>query len=775
MGNRRKNFLLISVILAVALFGCRPDEEYFAKPETLSGPIYQQLESMGNFTHYLQCLDRTPYGDILSKSGSWTVFAPNDDGFAQYLSENGYTSVASMPYDKVSAIVKYSIISGAYSTTSLTYWQGQWYEGNAFRKRTQFKDTITVMDANDYPEYLNWKNRTYKVDPSLNRYKTTIFWLPSYVTGLGGGTGFFGGNYTDLSTIFGTQMSEDYMWVKDSKVLKEDVAAENGLIFEIEKVIEPIPNLYQNLTSEEYNGKYTLFKKIIDRFGEFRYNRMVKNPVTGEMDSIFHQVYLTGSSSNYPAYALNDENMPYLLSVQDHTENASPGLTVPTNDALTSYLSSSLLGTYYSSYEEMPLDVLGMFININFYVQNKDMLPSKVGNIFNSSLEKVDLQMSDVINMKQTSNGLFYGINKVFTTNSFSTVIAPILLDTTYSIMYKYIKALTIESALKGGGIDFSVIGVRNTQFINTLDPNSDLRKVTVVGRNKDLSVIYLAVTGDPTAANNRTYPIPGTVPTAADLEYVTTTMKSIILNQIIDAPINLAVNNYYQTRSGDFVYVSNGTRIQGGGNVYDNTYPNIVSSLNQSNGVVYQMDRIINPPIRYTYGTLSDMGANFSRFQQVITGAQQRVAITGNTTDYLIGLLDLRKSYTLFAPNNTAVNEAVTNGVIPNPDPVYLNTLTPVQLATARIKLENFAKKHFILRAVPTDGKTTGVFQSLYVKAVVDLIPEYQEYSIVNDHILSSLTLKDPDSGTTLVTTGPLVNKLSRKVVVHEIGTYLR
>lgn len=775
MGNRRKNFLLISAILAVALFGCKPDEEYFAKPESLAGPIYQQLESMGNFTHYIQCLDRTPYGDILSKSGSWTVFAPNDDGFAQYLSENGYASVASMPYDKVSAIVKYSIISGAYNTTSLTYWQGQWYEGNAFRKRTQYKDTITVMDANDYPEYLNWKNRTYLVDPSFNRYKTTVFWLPSYVTGLGGGTGYFGGDYADLSTIFGTEMSEDYMWIKDTKVLKEDVAAENGLIFEIEKVIEPIPNLYENLTSEEYNGKYTMFKKIIDRFGEFRYNRMVENPETGEMDSIFHQYYLTGSSSNYPAFALNDENMPFLLSVQDHTENSCTGLTVPTNDVLTSYLSSSLLGNYYTSYDDMPLDVLGMFININFYKQNLDMLPSKVGNFFNSQLEKVDLQMSDVVDIKQTSNGLFYGINKVFTTNSFSTVIGPILLDTTYSIMYKYIKALTIESALKGGGIEFSVIGVKNTQYNSVPDPNSDLRKVTVVGRNKDLSVIYLQVTGDPTTANNRIYPIPGTVPTAADLEYVTTTMKSIILNQIIDAPIDLADNNYYQARSGDMIYVSDGTKMAGGGNIYDGTTANIVSTLDQTNGMVYEMDNFIKMPTRYTYGTLTDMGSNFTKFQQVITGAQQRVAITGNNTDFLIGLLDLRKSYTLFAPNNTAVQEAVTNGVIPNPDPAYLNTLTPVQLATARIQLENFAKKHFILRSVPTDGKTTGTFQSLYIKVVVDLIPDYQEYTIINDHVSNSLTLKDPDTGTTLVTTGTIANRLSRKVVVHEIGTYLR
>ena len=90
MGNHRKDFLLISAILVLAVFGCRPNDAYFAKPDSLAGPIYQQLESMGNFTYYLQCLYLTPYGDIFAKSGSWPVVLPDDQAVHKYILYNYY-------------------------------------------------------------------------------------------------------------------------------------------------------------------------------------------------------------------------------------------------------------------------------------------------------------------------------------------------------------------------------------------------------------------------------------------------------------------------------------------------------------------------------------------------------------------------------------------------------------------------------------------------------------------------------------------------------------
>lgn len=769
MGNHKNIFLLSAAILIFAAAGCKPDKNFFVKPESLAGPVYQQLESIGKFTQYLKLLDRTPYGEILKKSGSWTIFCPTDSAINVYLQQNGYSTVTDMPWNKVSAIVKYSIISGAYNSTSLTYWSGQWYEGAAMRRRTQVKDTIMEMDANDYPTYLNWQNRKYLVDPSYDRYKTTNYWIPVYMKNPPV-------QYSDYEFVFGRPMTADNIMVQGAKVINRNVSSENGMIFALDKVVEPVPNYYQNLTSPEYGGKYSMYKRMIDRFGQFQFWRVVQNSVTGSMDSIYRQQFYTGSANNYLAYPLNDENMPFIISVQDHTENTTTGIIVPTNDALTNYLSTSILGKYYTSYDDMPLDLVGMFINVNFFRQFFDIMPSRFGNVFNLGLEKIDLKLENIVDKKFCSNGLFYGINKVFTTNSFSTVIGPMILDTSYTIMYKAIKDLGIESALKGTGIDFSVMGVKNTQYMKVPDPNSDSRLVSVVAYKPDLSVIYLKVEGDATVANNRIYPNPAsTTPDAGDMQYVSTTLKSITLNQIINGALDLSINNYYQSQSGDIVYVSGSTTMQGGGNIKDGTSVNINSVLNMQNGKVYNMSSFIKMPTRYTVGVLKDNGPNFSKFLQVLKGADLLLQVVGNATDSLIGLLDLNKSYTLLAPNNTAVTQAITDGVIPNPSPAYLNTLNAVQKATARAQFDAFARKHFITRAIPTDGKTSGTFSSLYVSAIVDLVPQYQEYTIQNNYSTSSLDIKNADTGALLLSTGTRVNKLSRKVVIHEINTYLR
>ena len=245
-----------------------------------------------------------------------------------------------------------------------------------------------------------------------------------------------------------------------------------------------------------------------------------------------------------------------LINAVDRTWVNATGLIVPTNEALSSYLKgNSILGEYYNSYNEMPLDVLGIFLGTNFFTHYWSICPSHFGKSYNIGFDLVDLQEKDVVDKKLCSNGLFVGVNTVFSNSSFSTVMGPLLLDTTYLIMLKTVKDLGIASALQSKGSRFSILGVRNDQFIQVADPNSATRKVTVVGYEPDLSQIYLEVTGDPDSDNNRIYPDPeAATPSSEDVAYVSTTLKDIILNQIIEEDIDPDDNNYYQTKSVEFV-----------------------------------------------------------------------------------------------------------------------------------------------------------------------------------------------------------------------------
>ncbi|WP_139955798.1 fasciclin domain-containing protein [Flavicella sediminum] len=766
---------LITTGLFIIVFAlsCRPDSAEFDRPADLAGTVYLQLESMGTFNYYLKCLDQTEYKEGLLKGGSWTVFVPSDNAFEAFMAEEGYTTFEEIPSYRIKRLVEHSLVTDAYNTTTLTYYRNGWYEGNAFRRDTHFQDSIVEVDAEDYPNFDDWEPGKYKVDQSSGRIKTTNFFIQSYFD--------FDRHPTEIGDYDFMFPGESYtagdMKVADAHVSQTNVVAENGIIYVLDKVVEPRPNLYQNLTSPEYEGKYTLFKSLLERFAYFNDRGEQINRYTGETERLYYITFQTGIAVNKLAFNPNDESYPPLVNNVNRTWANATGMLVPTNDALMTYLEgNSVLGNYYSSYDDMPLDVLGKFLNTFLFQDWWNICPSHSGKTFNIAIDQVDYKLEDAVDRKFCSNGFFVGIDDVYTNSSFSTIMGPLLLDDEYTIMLKTVKDLGIDNALQSKGIDFSILGVKNHQFINIADPNSATRKVSVVDYNEDLSVIYMEVTGDPVAANNRVYPeLNDPSPSSADISYVTNTLKSIVLNQIIEEEIDPTANNYYETKSGEFVYAHAGNRVSGGGDLALNNTIEIVKANNTDNGVFYEMSGPVERPLVFTYGALAENSASFSSFIDVLKGAGTLVAIPNYGDDFLLSFINLQKKFTLLAPNNDAVAQAVIDEVIPDPDPASLAALSDLDRAIAKRDLLNFAKKHFLQEAIPTDGKTAGTFASLYFAKEIDFVPVYDEFTIENDHANLSLTIKNATTGELITQTAGLTNVLSKKVVIHEIDNYLK
>ncbi|GAF01983.1 fasciclin domain-containing protein [Saccharicrinis fermentans] len=763
-------FLICMFGLLISSGGCRPDDEEFDRPTTLAGPVYQQLESMGNFSHYLQCLDRTEYAEALKTGGSWTSFAPTDDAFDAYFQAKGYSSVADMPQYKVEDIVKYSLIIDSYNMTTLTFYSNGWYAGNSFRRYTLYTDSLEIVKGSDYPYLQEVQNKEYLVDKSRTRRKTTNYFLDLYIDSEKNAI-----ERSDYTYMFPgeRELEEGEMRVFDSEVTEAEIVAENGLIYALDKVLEPKPNLYQNLSSEEYGGKYSMFKNMLDRFGYFQYMGMEENPYTGAEDSLFQIRYQTGISNNYLAFDPSDEIMPKLINNVDRTEADATGLLVPTNEALIDYLQQdNELAKNYDSYDDMPLDVLAIFLNVNFFTQFWEVCPSQFSETYNVGLEPVHMTEADVVDTKFCSNGLFVGVNKIYPTTSFATVYGPLVLDEDYSVMLSAIKDMGLDNTLKGTGIDFSILGIRNDQWVNIPDPNSTSRKITIEGYTEDMSVIYMSVTGDPDDSNNRVYPDPtSATPSSTEMSYVQETINDIVLNQMIEASLDQP--NYYQTKKGEFVYFD-GTRVQGGGDILNDEYVGFDQITELSNGKFYATDKFVNPPSDFTYDALANT-SNFSQFLMAIDGAGAKLSLTTYSGASLINFLDLRKTYTLFAPNDDAVLKAVEDGVIPNPDPAYLNSLSELDRAIASEQLLNFVKLHFVQHPIPTDGITSGEYKTLYYAEIIDFVPVYSTFEIENDYGNEQITIKNSDTKEMVAQTSGITNLFTKRVVVHEIDSYLK
>lgn len=767
----KKLFVMMFVIIIA--FGCKPDTEDFERPDDLVGTVYLQLEELREFTYYLRALEQTPFKESLESGGSWTIFAPTDSAFEAFMMAEGYGSFESIPAERLENIVRYSIIVDAWNTTTLTYSGSQFYEGQSHRRHTQYQDPIVEIQGEDYlhifEEPLPGK---YLLDTSHGRVKTTTYFLESYFTLKAQAAERPLSDYDFMFT--GETFNQGDMKVFEANVEQTSISAENGLIYTLDKVIEPRKNLYQNLSSEEYGGKYSTFKKLLERFATLDYAGDEENLDTGEFEPIYRMNFETGVTANLLAYNPNDENYPPLYDATNRTTRNSTGLLAPTNEALQSYLDgSSIIGQLYDSYDDMPLDVLGQFLKPYFFTDFWSINPSHIGSTFDVSLGEVDFQEGHVVDKMYCSNGFFAGVNQVYENDGFASTMGPLLLKPDYTIMLQAIQGLGIDNALQSQGIDFSVFGIKNDQFVDIADPNSATRRITVVNYDPlDLPIVYIQVEGDPEASNNRIYPDPNaSTPNATDVAYVETTLQDIVLNQIVDEQVDFNSNNYYLTRSGEFVLASGGA-LAGGGDIVNGNEVSIESIEETNNGKFYEMSGHLERPLRFTYGALLDSG-NFSRFIEILDAAGTLLDISGSD-DKLISFLNLEKSFTLLAPNDVAVNQAISDGVIQDPDPSNLSSLSELEFAIAKEEFLDFIEKHFLQQSIPADGRITGLFSSLYFSRVVDFVPVYNQFVVENNKPTSSLTITNVETNESATTNG-ISNLLSKKVVIHEIDNYIK
>lgn len=761
--------VMIAFLMIVTVFGCKPDPLEFARPADLAGTIYTQLQSMGGFEYYLKAIDKTVYKEPLSKGGSWTVFVPTDEAFEQYMVDKGYSNFEEIPLQTIEDIVDYSVIIDGWNTTTLTFFKNRFYEGQSFRRRTQYQRPYKEIHSDSLQHVMNWESQKYIVDVSNGRLKTTNYFLDSYIEE----EGF---EQTDYDFMFeGGSFKTGDMKVFGAEVEQQNVIAENGIIYSLDKVFEPKLNLYENLSSSEYEGKYTMFKKILERFAEFRFIRNELNEETGITEPIHQLRFSTGVENDLLPFNPSDENYPSNI---DATLSDAYGMLVPTNEALLNYLDgNSILGQFYNSYDEMPLGVLGKFISPFFFRDFYNICPSHFGQSFDVSLGLVDYKPEDVVDKEFCSNGFFVGVNTVYTNSSFGTVVGPLLLNPDYAIMLKAIQGLEIDTALESKGVDFSILGVKNDQFVNIADPNSATRKITILTDPQtfdptNLDVIYMEVTGDPDNNNNRVYPVIGSSPSSSDLAYVQKTIEDIVLNQIVNGNVDFNSNGYFQTRSGEFFNASNGDLAAGGGDIQEGRSAQIVKTEVTDNGNFYEMSSAIERPLVFTYGALVDNSDAFSSFIEILEVTESLQTIIGLDSDRLISFINPTNTYTLFAPNNTAVAQAITDGVIEEPSTIA-GIVDDVERAIAEKNLLDFAKRHFIQQSISTDGVTSGTFPSLFFEKIIDFAPLYVDYTVTSDST-SSISVTNIETGES-ATTGNITNLLSKRVIIHEVGNYIK
>ncbi len=364
-------------------------------------------------------------------------------------------------------------------------------------------------------------------------------------------------------------------------------------------------------------------------------------------------------------------------------------------------------------------------------------------NNFQAEPAKFDPK-TDVTDKKILSNGIFYGTNKVQQANVFSTVYGKAYLDPNYLLMTRAQDQ-----------------NLRYTITIPTI-------KYTVIMMS-DATLRSFGYDYNPTR-NEWQYTAPGTAVTTAN--GINAAMQRMLAMHIIPTPNgeldNLSGSGIVETLNGEYIKYENGKFISAGSQ--DSGYAvTATGTKTATNGRVYYADKLLTFTNRTIGSKIVSLGtaptSEFYSFAQLLRSSAIYNAATGDIAGVSPGVF-----YTVFVPDNAAVQAAATAGLLPklaNGQPNLTNS--PAWTLQERDLVTAFIQYHFINKTtVVPDGKKTGAFETIYKK------PTGDPGSLNINSAITSMQVTDNMGRKSNVIIANS-NNLADRAVIHLIDNYLQ
>jgi uncharacterized surface protein with fasciclin (FAS1) repeats len=673
----RNIFLLIFCL--VVFVHCNDYEEYFDEPAWLEKNVYQILQDEGNFTSYLQCVDRTNYAPVLKEGGLYTVFAPNNEAFASYLQKKGYASVADIPQEEANTIVAYSMVFSTWKFSNLgDYYNGtaelEYLTGESFKKKTTYYPTI-YQDPDYNNEWVLDQNIAggYSYNGTTGKLASSYKYLPVFMDSYFSRAGLTADDYNAFfpnTPYTGHNLADGQIVINPDH--PEGIVARNGIIHEVDVVNYPLDNMEKILTDPQYS----VFKdELIDYktvAGDFVFK------IYWEGLQVVQEYY----RNTYPDKNINRVSVKYYQQLAFSPAYELPGETavseltgftlfVPSNDVLRNYIDNKLL-KYYSDIKDAPLEAVYTLINSHMadgMIYPSDFKGAKMstGEYLNGEGPRGEGYADfGVIDRKFASNGLIYTINHVIKSKLFETLYSEIFLNPTFSwldkLFVKYygtsVREDLMKSIISGYENDrYTALAISNQQFkddgysINETDPsnpsfsNGNVLSGTAEDRLKRLLRMHI---------------FPG---------YKNATVDTEVKSFAGDGPTQYQGWGFRTTLYGDLVRFKD-NKLQATGNIEDGTYVTVTPVETYDNGTVYAIDNEIlqYSPVR-TYPTEADGWTSGTLWKHLYQDsidnanvrdfvAYVRAALKAADSDELSGINE-ESFYTILMPNQTAMNNA--------------------------------------------------------------------------------------------------------------------
>jgi len=644
------------LIAFCVLSGCTKEfEEYYKVPEGLIGTILDVLEEEGNYTQFVKAVELIEFDDILGATGNFTVFAPDDDAFAEFFTGSGYSSLEDIPEEELEGIVYYHVVFWAYSRFMLLYGLGVQdvtidYTTLNYKKPTRFIPPMTV--------------ETDTLGRPYNVYHESKF-IPVYSDEL------FAELDEDASVNYNFLYPEtpyNGFHVDRAEIVEYDIPAQNGWIHKINKVLVP-PGNHNDILEE--SEEFSVFKELLDKNIYYQYSSSYTTAQAnegdvdedGELDSLFLQMnslFPSGSSPDIENVGSN--GMQNILT-----------LFAPSNQALQNFMTERMRG--YSSINEVGEFWISWYlvhyIGMNYWPSSFGTLTEDWEWDLTSTLHDCNLSEADIDHSQMASNGPFCGINKYFLPKIFESVAQPVIGDKEYEWFCNMLVFYLSDRLLNEENLVFTVFAPSNTAI-------------------KDAGYIFRTGLGGWGLYGPRDAFAPVSRKEGADI-----TNSHILFEEFTEN--DFEEGTFIETSQGTFIGVSQGGEgIFGGG---DPTVSKMSAPENVSGkGIIYRIDRMLVAPYTSIFDVISTPQEypQYQKFYQLCYDAGLFV-LDVNSRPQSFDNLSVGTYYTCFIPTNEALTEGLASGVIPSdPD-----------------SLQQFMRYHFVEGMIYDDGKESGMFNT--------------------------------------------------------------
>lgn len=812
-------FVVICLGSLEGLSSCSDEYKYDDDdPSWLGSSIYEHLKSQGNFTNYLRLVDDLNYKDVLSLTGSKTIFPADDEGFERFFQNNPYgvTRYDDLTRAQKSALLYSSMINMSYMVNMLSNipsGAGVTGEGKALRHATSYSYLDSIPYVTDdvqlsAPYWTRFKGKgLYLLDNQTTPWMVHFTPLHTSTNNI---------KTEDISLILGKEYDPGNLYVNGIQGKEMDIACKNGYVHVMSDVLTPQQNISQIIAK---NGQTALFNRLMNKFSAPYFidgvNTAVHQLYSGTdgihqliSDSVFVKRYFTSSNSTDPdgRDMASYGELYFDPSDNSYSSNSDMGVMfVPTDAAMDEYINSSkgrYLKDAYGSWDNIPTSLLALFLKNHQKLSFMNSLPNTWNVMTDEQSFDMDISTSDVAKTYIGSNGVVYITNKVYPPIDYQCVYASVLTNKNATVM---------NAALQDNVMRFRFYLRSMENMYNLLVPTDEAlhyyrdpiswalgkshRQIWAFrydGEQAKYSADVYSVKADGTRGEF--------LRTIDDQNIIRNRLNDICDRHIVvgnmDAEgnmsgfINDGAHQFAQTKGGSTIKISgsgNNVTVTGGGDLEQGVTPaRVVQSANgydlydSDNGRTYFIDKVLQDPTKSVYTCLQEHG-EYSKFFELLNGNDQVFTLFQNdaeirsifslkTTSTSSGLGNVVNSYgnfryTVFVPSNDAVDRAfATDHELHTWDEIANQSDEATQRRWT-IHLLRFLNYHFMDNSIYIDGNSFNNHQ--FETAARSNVGKFQKLTVSS--IGNQLSITDAHGNTAHVVKTPgLYNLQSRDIIVN-------